>query len=278
MIRLFSPSLLDAIVVTVLSVVTITFNDSAGLLRTRNSLPTTRIKWYVIDGSDNLNELRKNKRILSGVKCTLIQEPDTGRFNAMNKGLNLVNSELVTFLNSGDIWVNKRVALKITKSFEALKWQWVVGQTICVDRDGREQWKWPIPNHNSLKFLLSVRSFPHQATVYKTSFIKDMGGYYEDSIYSDWILSLKLSKNTPPVISKEVWCYFLEGGISGMQTVNFWRKECVRLRQIANLCIKNSKVIDWLLQLLAATSIKIDRGKFLMRPDLAVKYRDREES
>ncbi len=261
-----------------LSVVTITFNDSAGLLRTRNSLPTTRIKWYVIDGSDNLNELRKNKRILSGVKCTLIQEPDTGRFNAMNKGLNLVNSELVTFLNSGDIWVNKRVALKITKSFEEHKWQWVVGQTICVDRDGRKLWKWPIPNHNSLKFLLSVRSFPHQATVYKTSFIKEMGAYHEDSIYSDWILSLKLSKNTPPLISEEVWCYFLEGGISGMQTVDFWRKECVRLRRIENLRVKNSKVIDWLLQLLAATSIKIDRGKFLMRPDLAVKYRDAEES
>lgn len=255
-----------------LSVVTITYNDVDGLIRTKNSLPSSGINWIIIDGSTSNEAKSKNLELLQGLDCVHIQEPDRGRFHAMNKGLALVKSPLVNFLNSGDAFAHQKVAVEILESFHTSDWNWIVGQTTCVDKEGIVKWQWPMPQYNSIKFKLSIRAYSHQATIYKTDFINLMGGFYEDSIYSDWLLSLKMAKHSSPAIYEKVWCHFLEGGVSSLQTVDFWRKECVRLRTLENLQIGKSKILDYLLQNAAALLIRIDRGKLLLRPDLSKKY------
>jgi len=257
---------------SLLSVVTITFNDSENLLRTRESLDLKQIRWIVIDGSQESEAKAKNQIIAKNACYTFVQEPDTGIFNAMNKGLSLVDTPLVTFLNSGDLHASKDVVSMILKSYEENGWNWAVGQTVAIDNSRVRLWEWPMPDHTSLKFKLSIRAFSHQATVYETDFIKKIGGYYEESIYSDWLLSLKMAKIQPPRIENKIWCFFTTGGISSQQKVDFWRRECVRLRKLESLQIWRNFILDWVLQYCAATLIKLDRGKFLMRPDLAKKY------
>jgi hypothetical protein len=190
----------------------------------------------------------------------------------MNKGLNLVETELVTFLNSGDMHADFKVPRQMISSHKTHAWDWAVGQTICVDSVGSQLWSWPMPVQDSLKFKLSIRSYSHQATVYRTNFLREMGGYYPQSLYSDWLISLKMSRHSNPYIHSKVWCHFLGGGVSSNQSVEFWAQECIRLRRLSGLQIAGNNIVDSLMQYSAALLIKIDRGKMLMRPDLDKKY------
>jgi glycosyltransferase involved in cell wall biosynthesis len=252
-----------------LSVVTITFNDSEGLRRTSLSIPDNFVEWIIIDGSTDKDEKRKNKIIAEKYQCRLIQEPDSGRFNAMNKGLSLASNELVCFMNSGDAFANKDVPKKICLSAETHKWIWAVGQTHCINNQGVMLWPWLMPRHNSLRLKLSLRAYSHQATVYRTDEIRKIGGYYEDSIYSDWVLSLRLARISPPFEDANLWCLFLAGGISSQQTITFWKKECVKLRRIYKLYVTGTKFGDFIFQELVAVLLKIDRkSNLLFRPDL----------
>lgn len=256
-----------------LTVITITCDDADGLRATKESLSHGNFNWIVVDGTKNPKTKSQNRTILRDVVCTHIQESDEGRFDAMNKGLSLVQTDLVTFLNSGDCHANKKVVANICKSYRKQNWNWAVGETIAVNSHGKKLWLWPMPHYNSLRFKLGVRSFSHQATVYKTSFLMSFGGFRRDSLYSDWIVSLKMAKHSKPAIISQIWCHFLEGGVSAQQTVAYWRKESVRLRKLENVVISRIYSIDLILQNLCAFLIKLDRGKLLMRPDLGQKYK-----
>jgi hypothetical protein len=154
-------------------------------------------------------------------------------------------------------------------SAKKFNWDWAVGQTEAVNADGVVLWRWPMPRHNSLRLRLSLRAYSHQATVYRTSKIEAMGGYYEDSIYSDWLLSLRLAKISPPHEDTNLWCHFLVGGISAQQTITFWKKECARLRRLHKLYITRTRIGDLICQEVVALLLRIDRrSSFLWRPDL----------
>ena len=252
-----------------LSVVTITFNDSTGLRKTSTSIPDDFVQWIIIDGSTDLEEIKKNAEIARQFNCEFLQESDTGRFNAMNKGLTMAIGDLVCFINSGDSFTNKGVPKEICLSAEKFGWDWAVGQTKAIDSDGIFMWPWLMPKHNSLRLKLCLRAYSHQATVYRTSILRALGGYYEDSLYSDWLLSLRLAQISPPHEEANLWCLFLTGGISSQQTITYWKKECVRLRRLFKLYITATRIGDLICQEVAALLLRIDRrSNLLMRPDL----------
>ena len=252
-----------------LSVVTITFNDSAGLRKTSTSIPDDFVQWIIIDGSTDLEEKKRNAEISRRFNCEFLQENDTGRFNAMNKGLALATGELVCFMNSGDSFANKGVAKEICHSAEIFDWDWAVGQTQAINFDGKFLWSWLMPKHKSLRLKLCLRAYSHQATVYRTSRIRNLGGFYEDSLYSDWLLSLRLAQIARPHEEANLWCYFLAGGISAQQTITYWKNECVRLRRLYKLYITGTRIGDLIFQEITALLLRIDRrSTLLMRPDL----------
>ena len=88
-----------------LTVVTVNFNNSCGLRKTLKSLSLVETKpkeIIVIDSESNdmpnkvIEDFNKNLNIL------FINEKDKGIYDGMNKGLALVKTKLVHYLNSGD--------------------------------------------------------------------------------------------------------------------------------------------------------------------------------
>ena len=102
-----------------LSIVTINYNNSAGLLKTIESvrdIKSTLIEYIVVDGnsSDDSDDIvRRNDDIVDHY----INESDSGIYNAMNKGIKIANGRYVHLLNSGDIYTN-RDWLKVLKSLD----------------------------------------------------------------------------------------------------------------------------------------------------------------
>lgn len=254
-----------------LTIVTITFEDPTGLKKTRDSLPQSGFEWIVVDGTKSQEIANKNKDILTGREVFLIQEPDKGRFDAMNKGLYRAKGDVICFLNSGDEFVSKDIVSKVLDSCELYDWKWAVGETKAIDYGGNLLWSWPMPTHNSLKLKLGINSYCHQATFVKKSLLVDIGGFDVNSFYSDWIVSLILSKESRPANLKFLTTLFLVGGVSGQQSIKYWKDESCRLRKKFNNEILHSSTIDRTMQNLAAKFISSTRGQ-LIRPDLVRAY------
>lgn len=87
-----------------LSIITINYNNCAGLRKTINSVVAqtfTDYEWIVIDGgsTDGSKELIEKNSSRFSFWCS---EPDKGIYNAMNKGIDHANGDFLHFLNSGD--------------------------------------------------------------------------------------------------------------------------------------------------------------------------------
>lgn len=87
-----------------LSIITINFNNAAGLKKTIDSLKPMRdsgFQWVFIDGgsTDESMQLANNFARTGDV---IISESDSGIYNAMNKGIGYVTGSQILFLNSGD--------------------------------------------------------------------------------------------------------------------------------------------------------------------------------
>jgi len=120
------------------SIITINYNNATGLHKTMESIliqTYTDFEYIVVDGASNdgsvevLSELgiRIQKR---GILFKSISEPDTGIYNAMNKGVQMANGEYLLFLNSGDCLVNKSVLENMVPLLDSI--DIIQGNTISI--------------------------------------------------------------------------------------------------------------------------------------------------
>lgn len=256
-----------------LTVVTITFNDIVGFLSTSRSFGQIRPnwEWIVVDGSTDSDCKEIVKKVVEEKGGLLLQEPDNGRFDAMNKGLARASGEIVIFMNGGDQFFDAKVPDEIIESYDRIGWEWAVGQAIAVDEQDAYLWSWPFPKTGSLKLKLGIRSYCHQATAVKVERLKKLKGFDISSLYSDWAVSLVLEKENPPYIVSDTWAKFLAGGISGQQSLSYWYSESIRIREKYGYKFSILKEVDQLLQLAARLYLQTSRGQ-LLRPDLERKY------
>jgi glycosyltransferase involved in cell wall biosynthesis len=92
-----------------LSIITVNLNNAAGLQKTIESIISQSYRdfeWIVIDGGSNDGSLDLISQY-SDRMSYWISEPDSGIYNAMNKGIIKANGEYCFFLNSGDYFVNE---------------------------------------------------------------------------------------------------------------------------------------------------------------------------
>ena len=93
------------------SIIVVTYNNADGLARTLKSirlLDYVQKEVVVIDGGskdETLNIIAENKDVIT----TSVSEKDSGIYNAMNKGIQMVNGDYVVFMNAGDEFANKNV-------------------------------------------------------------------------------------------------------------------------------------------------------------------------
>lgn len=101
-----------------ISVVTIVRNDAEGFLITARSVleqDYPNLEWIVIDGlsTDGTSDyVRSLTPRISKLKI----EKDTGIYNAMNKGIEMVTGSWVFFMNADDVFFNKNVVSTYVKN------------------------------------------------------------------------------------------------------------------------------------------------------------------
>jgi hypothetical protein len=94
-----------------ISIITIVRNDAEGFLATSRSIlqqDYKNIDWVVIDGMSNDGTSDFVRKLASKIGAYIIEE-DSGIYNAMNKGVQLVSGEWLFFMNAGDVFESNNV-------------------------------------------------------------------------------------------------------------------------------------------------------------------------
>ena len=97
-----------------LSIITINFNDAKGLEKTIQSVINQTYKdfeYIVVDGASTDGSVDVIKKY-SNKLTHWVSEPDTGIYNAMNKGTRMASGEYCLYLNSGDFLADNDVLEK----------------------------------------------------------------------------------------------------------------------------------------------------------------------
>lgn len=169
-----------------LSIITINYNNVLGLEKTIQSVLSQTFKnfeYIVIDGGSKDG----SKEYIESQKEFIhywVSEPDTGIYNAMNKGIKSSEGEYLLFLNSGDV-LNGINALE-----DFINHQGFQGDIIYGDYKYEEGGK-IFPDRLTPLFFVRT-SLPHQSTLFKRAVFDKMGLYDENyKIVSDRAFYIK---------------------------------------------------------------------------------------
>ena len=106
-----------------ISIITVTFNSEKTLRYTIESVLNQNyddIEYLIIDGgsTDSTLDIIKCYEPKFEGKLHYISEPDKGIYDAMNKGILMATGNVVGFLNSDDLFIDKKVAEDIVSAFD----------------------------------------------------------------------------------------------------------------------------------------------------------------
>lgn len=147
----------------------------------------TNVEFIIIDGGSKDG----TKDIIQKYQDKITyweSEPDTGIYNAMNKGIRCVTGDVISFLNSDD-WYEKDALEKVAKCFRLCQYDVLAAQVAQVM--GKRRYvriKYVDPYNEDIHFKVD---YHHQGIFAKKSVFDDIGGFnekYRIAADYDWIL------------------------------------------------------------------------------------------
>lgn len=145
-------------------------------------------EWLVIDGAstDNTVDVLNNYR---NRMTYFVSEPDSGRYQAMNKGISRARGEYLLFLNGGDYLADPFVLERLfrydtdnallAKFRPRLQADIIFGEVITRET-GFLPWPlWPIGPRRLDRAYFKKYSLPHQATFIRRRVFEQIGAYDE---------------------------------------------------------------------------------------------------
>ncbi|MFV8366682.1 glycosyltransferase family 2 protein [Flavobacterium sp. XS1P27] len=250
-----------------LSIITINYNNTAGLQKTVESVTNQtwqEFEYIVIDGGSTDGSAAYLESQTDNITYW-VSEPDSGIYNAMNKGIAKATGEYLLFLNSGDHFIDSFSLQKIQKQ---LVNEDVIYFNINVIH---KESSYVLENPAVLSFLYLHNNLPcHQCTFIHQSVFERVG-YYDErlKIVSDWKLLLQaiLKHNVTYRKVDAVFSIFYKDGISSLSEnqsimeaertqvletefpvlLNDLKEYFIQQRIIRNL--RKSRKINWLINL-----------------------------
>lgn len=187
----------------IFSIITINYNNLAGLRRTVNSVigqtALNNVQYIVVDGASSdgsVEFLNEHKNKIN----KLISEKDHGIYDAMNKGLAMATGDYVWFVNSGDAIYSASTVEDLLPLVEKSP-DVIFGDTMFIQPDGKElglisrlkPQRLPAGlDGDSFRYGMSVC---HQSFIVKRKLSPQYNLKYKQAADIDWII--RILKNQP---------------------------------------------------------------------------------
>ena len=230
-----------------LSIITVCYNSADTIAATLASVATQThpsIEHIVIDGGSadvTLQQIRKHGQHVS----TLVSEPDSGIYDAMNKGLERVTGDVVAFLNADDRYANTHVLAGIAAQMQNENLDALMGDVAFFRAEAPEQlvrryssshfkpdrlaWGW-MPSHPA---LFVRREIYERVGPFRTDF-KIAGDY-------DWIARAFKNGQVRYQHKNEILVRMQMGGVS----TRGWRNTLLLNQEVLRACRDNGISTNW---------------------------------
>lgn len=215
------------------SIITVVRNDAVRLQQTISSLITHKgnhTEFIIIDGAstDNTLNIIESNRELVG---RYISEPDTGIYDAMNKGIAISNGTYLLFLNAGDeLLLNPENLLdESIKDLPVL----VYARANMLHPDGSLSYVKGKRLRSRFRFLKGM-PLCHQAVLYlrETVIPYDTGFKIMADRFLTWQLLQRYGLRSSRFVDRIMVNYY-EGGFSASMPSELWTEEEDRFYRLA---------------------------------------------
>lgn len=180
-----------------LSIITINRNNATGLEKTMRSVASQTFKefeYIVIDGAstDGSVEVIKNME-LEFAHLKWVSEPDSGIYNAMNKGIRVASGDYIQILNSGDCLTADDVTERMLATLEKEGNPNILyGNMVKCFPNGRKMVDTGFAGQEITMLGMYTGTLNHDPTYIRRDLFEKYG-YYDEGlkIVSDWKWFLK---------------------------------------------------------------------------------------
>lgn len=182
-----------------ITVITVCFNAEKSIKETIKSIISQdykNLEYIIIDGLSKDKTLdiikeyssqKKNREFFHRV-TKWISEPDSGIYDAMNKGLEMANGDYIIFMGADDMFVNEQVLSNVAKYLA--KWNGdVVYGSVQMKTSGRIDQK-PFDS-----FKIAVGNICHQCIFYPRGVYSKFLYETKYRIFADYVYNLALWKD-----------------------------------------------------------------------------------
>ncbi len=203
-----------------LSIITINRNNAAGLEKTLQSVATQTFKefeYIVIDGAStdgSVEVIGKFERQFAHLKW--VSEPDTGIYNAMNKGIRMASGDYIQILNSADCLAAEDVTERMLVALEkACNPSILYGNMVKCFPDGHRMVDKSFSGLEITMLGMFTGTLNHDpAYIRRDLFVKY--GFYDESlkIVSDWkwyLQAIILGSEKPQYVDLDVTLFDMTG-------------------------------------------------------------------
>ena len=174
------------------SILTINRNNASGLEKTMRSVSSQTYKefeYIVIDGASTDGSIEVIKKLESKfAHLKWLSEPDSGIYNAMNKGLRMASGEYIQILNSGDGLTADDVTERMLSELERQGFPSILyGNMVKCFPDGNKMVDKGFAGQEITMLGMFTGTLNHNP-VYIRRDLFDKYGYYDENlkIVSDW--------------------------------------------------------------------------------------------
>lgn len=231
-----------------LSIVTITYNNPEDLLNTYNSLESFRNaggQHIIVNGGTTIKHLISDD-------CVLLEEPDKGIYDALNKGINLVQTPYLMLIHSGDLFVTTLNVLE--EQISAMnKNQLDILLNDCTIEFGKGKRLMSSKNWKPWMFKLGAQP-PHPPTIYKSSYIQGLKYDTNHPVIADFDYLERIFKDLPKYSKgNQTLIYMSAGGktSSGLSSFFTVNREFRRLKgTVLSTCFIFTRPLIKLIQMI----------------------------
>lgn len=200
-----------------LSIITINFNNAAGLKKTLDSIaassyPNGMVECRVIDGGSTDGSVEIIKQF-EHLLDSWVSEADNGIFDAMNKGMRAAEGEYIIFMNSGDWFAEGALSSELLTQLSGAIFY---GDYLLFDGERSIRQK----QTPEIDFLfLIIRTICHQALFMRTDLCRKYPFREDLRIIGDWMQLFTIMKKEDPevVYYPKPICHYDATGLSIQQ-------------------------------------------------------------
>ena len=218
-----------------ISIITVAYNAGATISDTIRSVIAqdhTDYEHIIVDGGSTDDTLDR-ARALSHSKLCLVSEPDTGIYDAMNKGLQRATGGLIGFLNADDFYCRTDSLAKFSRIAEATSLDAVASGIVIVNQKRPERVQRSYPSRGFRPWMLRLAYMPPHPGFYVRREAAQKVGYFDPTLRFgadfDWIMRFYLIHQMRAALVPESLVAMRTGGKSQeLSGIHEGRRDTIR--------------------------------------------------